>query len=186
MLNQKLQPRKQLIDKIGTSFDKNFLESVNLLKETIQSNKKVLFVGNGGSAAEAQHMAAEYIATLDHKRPRLGMKAIALTTDTSFITAWSNDFGYESIFERQVETLGEERDCLMAYSTSGTSPNILKAVRKAKEINMNVISFLGNDGGTIKNFSDISFIVPSSETPLIQEVHTMLGHEVCSLSLIHI
>jgi len=152
----------------------------SLISSSLQKGNKLMFCGNGGSAAESQHMAAEYCATLDHNKPRNGYKAIALTTDTSLITAWSNDFGFEGFFERQVEVLGDEGDILICYSTSGNSKNIIKAAQKARDKNIRVVSFLGGSGGSLISISDQSFISPSSKTPLIQEHHTMAGHLICS------
>jgi len=111
---------------------------------SIKSGNKLMFCGNGGSAAESQHMAAEYCATLDHQRPRKGLPAMSLTTDTSLITAWSNDFGFEGIYQRQIETLGNAGDVLVAYSTSGSSANICKAAEAAKSKDMTIVGFTGN------------------------------------------
>ena len=171
--------RIALLNTIGTSFEDNFSKSVSIIQNAIKNDNFLFFCGNGGSAAEAQHMSAEYIATLDHKRFRRGAKALALTVDTSLLTAWTNDFGFEEIFSRQLQTLGSSGDILFAYSTSGNSNNIIIAVKKAKEIGIDVISFTGNDGGKLSELSDISFVVPSNDTALIQEVHTMLGHDIC-------
>ena len=125
-------------------------------------------------------MAAEYCATLNHHNPRKGFKAIALSVDTSLITAWSNDFGFEGIFERQVETLGEENDILICYSTSGSSKNIIKAAIEAKRKKMHVLAFTGNSSNNeLSKLSDYSFIAPSTKTAMIQEMHTIIGHEVC-------
>jgi len=181
-LYQSMRDRGDLI----LDFSEVFVESVSAIAEivekSIKANNKLLFCGNGGSAAESQHMAAEYCATLDHSRPRKGMPAIALTTDSSFITAWTNDFGFEDIFKRQVETLGREGDVLMAYSTSGTSKNVLRAARAAKEIDMKVIIFTGNRQDLeIEAYSDCIFRAPSLSTPIIQEFHTMAGHEICAI-----
>ena len=117
---------------------KQLSEKISL---SLSAGNKLLFCGNGGSAAESQHMAAEYCATLNHHNPRKGFKALALSVDTSLITAWSNDFGFEGIFERQVETLGEENDILICYSTSGSSKNIIKAAIEAKRKKNACISF---------------------------------------------
>ena len=147
---------------------------------TLDNGNKLMFCGNGGSAAESQHMAAEYCATLNHHNPRKGFKAMALSVDTSFITAWSNDFGFEGIFERQIETLGEENDILICYSTSGSSKNIIKAALEAKRKKMHVLAFTGNSKeNKLAEISDHSFIAPSSNTAMIQEMHTIIGHEVC-------
>jgi len=156
---------------------KQFSEKISL---SLTAGNKLLFCGNGGSAAESQHMAAEYCATLNHHNPRKGFKAIALSVDTSLITAWSNDFGFEGIFERQVETLGEENDILICYSTSGSSKNIIKAAIEAKRKNMQVLAFTGNSSNNeLSKLSDHSFIAPSTQTAFIQEMHTIIGHEVC-------
>jgi D-sedoheptulose 7-phosphate isomerase len=147
---------------------------------TLDNGNKLMFCGNGGSAAESQHMAAEYCATLNHHNPRKGFKAMALSVDTSFITAWSNDFGFEGIFERQIETLGEENDILICYSTSGSSKNIIKAALEAKRKKMHVLAFTGNSKeNKLVDIADHSFIAPSSKTAMIQEMHTIIGHEVC-------
>ena len=156
---------------------KQFSEKISL---SLTAGNKLLFCGNGGSAAESQHMAAEYCATLNHHNPRKGFKAIALSVDTSLITAWSNDFGFEGIFERQVETLGEENDILICYSTSGSSKNIIKAAIEAKRKKMHVLAFTGNSKeNKLSDIADLSFIAPSSKTAMIQEMHTIIGHEVC-------
>ena len=148
--------------------------------KTLNNGNKLLFCGNGGSAAESQHMAAEYCATLNHHNPRKGFKAIALTVDTSFITAWSNDFGFDGIFARQIETLGEENDLLICYSTSGSSKNSIEAALEAKRKKMTVLSFTGNsENNKLAEISSSSFLAPSSKTALIQELHTIMGHEVC-------
>jgi len=169
----------------------NILENLNEFEDiieifskeifkTLNNGNKLLFCGNGGSAAESQHMAAEYCATLNHHNPRKGFKAMALTVDTSFITAWSNDFGFEGIFERQIETLGEENDILICYSTSGSSKNIIKGALEAKRKKMHVLALTGNSQeNKLVDIADYSFIAPSSKTAMIQEMHTIIGHEVC-------
>ena len=163
------------------TYSTNSIQSIaSLISSSLKKEKKLMFCGNGGSAAESQHMAAEYCATLDHNKPRNGYKAISLTTDTSLITAWSNDFGFDGIFERQVDVLGDEGDVLICYSTSGNSKNLVKAAEKARNNNISVISFLGGSGGSLMPISDLVFLSPSYKTPLIQEHHTMAGHLICS------
>lgn len=174
-----INARIKLLKSVGNSFDDEFEKALSLIQNSIENESFLFFCGNGGSAAEAQHMSAEYIATLDHTRFRKGAKSLALTVDTSFLTAWTNDFGYDEVFSRQIETLGSPGDILFAYSTSGNSSNIITAAEKAKEIGLKVIGFSGNNGGKLSNISDVSFIVPSNNTALIQEVHTMLGHDLC-------
>lgn len=148
--------------------------------DALNNGNKLLFCGNGGSAAESQHMAAEYCATLNHHNPRKGFKAIALSVDTSFITAWSNDFGFDGIFARQVETLGDKGDLLVCYSTSGSSKNIIEAALEAKKKDITVLSFTGNSkNNKLAEISNSSFLAPSSKTAFIQELHTVIGHEIC-------
>jgi|TARA_Y100000588_G_C13941840_1_gene790369 D-sedoheptulose 7-phosphate isomerase len=180
MFSEALNKRKELHSEIGSSFDEIFKEAVIRVTESIQNEGTLFFAGNGGSAAESQHMSAEYIATLDHNKFRPGIKSIALTVDTSFMTAWTNDFGYEEVFKRQLETLSTKGDVFFAYSTSGNSMNILKALESAKEKEVITIGFSGNDGGKMKNICDTCFVVPHMNTALIQEVHSILGHEICS------
>ena len=180
MFSEALNKRKELHSEIGSSFDEIFKEAVIRVTESIQNGGTLFFAGNGGSAAESQHMSAEYIATLDHNKFRPGIKSIALTVDTSFMTAWTNDFGYEEVFKRQLETLCTKGDVFFAYSTSGNSLNILKALESAKEKEVITVGFSGNDGGKMKNLCDICFVVPHMNTALIQEVHSILGHEICS------
>jgi len=180
MFSNSLIVRKKILDSIDTSFDKEFKKAVETILACIKNEKILFFAGNGGSAAEAQHMSAEYLATLEHRNFRPGIKSIALTVDTSFLTAWTNDFGYEDIFVRQLQTLSSEGDVLFAYSTSGNSKNIIKAVEYGKNNGIKIIGFTGNEGGMLTKFSDISFCVPSQSTAMIQEIHTMLGHEICA------
>ena len=146
---------------------------------TYKAGGKVLFVGNGGSAADAQHIAAELVGRF--KMERASLPAIALTTDTSLLTALANDYGYDTVFSRQVEALAQEGDVLIAITTSGTSPNILKAVETAHSKNVFVIGLTGASGGKLKDVADLTIIVPSDNIPRIQEVHITIGHIICSL-----
>lgn len=174
--------RSNLIQDSAKRLSDDIFQISQIINSTILNGKKIMFCGNGGSAAEAQHMAAEYCATLDHSRPRKGMAAIALTTDSSFITAWTNDFGFQEIFKRQIETLGSPGDTLVAYSTSGNSENIIYAASAAKKMSINVVLFTGNHAKTkIEEYADFVFRAPSSSTPIIQEFHTIAGHEICSI-----
>ncbi len=146
---------------------------------SLRAGGKVLFAGNGGSAADAQHMAGEFVSRFMYDRP--GLAAVALTTDTSILTAIGNDYGYEKLFERQVQALGRRGDVLVAYSTSGSSPNILRALEAARSAGVVTVGFTGNRGGPMVGLSDILLAVPSSETPRIQEGHLVLGHVLCGL-----
>ena len=171
LLNESAEYIAEMAEKISSVFS-----------ASLSKGGRLFFCGNGGSAAESQHMAAEYCATLDHNKPRKGMRAMALTTDTSFITAWSNDFGYEGIFLRQLETLASSGDVMIAYSTSGNSKNICLAAEYASKNNISVVGFTGNHEATsLERFSDILFKAPSNSTPIIQEIHTIAGHEICHL-----
>ena len=149
-----------------------------MITESLQNNGKLMLCGNGGSAGDSQHLAAEFVATLDHTRPRPGLPAIALTTDTSFLTADAHDFGFEGVFARQVETLGQKGDILLAISTSGNSKNVLAAAKRAKELGIGVIAMTGQTGGGLAGLSDILIAVPSDITMHIQEGHIALGHAI--------
>ncbi|MBI2035459.1 MAG: SIS domain-containing protein [Candidatus Liptonbacteria bacterium] len=160
----------------------NFLQPINAMIKMIQdclaSDNKILIAGNGGSAAEAQHFAAELVCTFMRK-DRRGYPAIALNANTSVLTAWANDFEYKTVFARQVEALGRKSDVFIGISTSGNSANIIEACKTAKKSGLKTIGFLGNSGGLSKDLFDVSLIVPSNSTPRIQEVHTLLTHIIC-------
>lgn len=145
----------------------------------LREGRKILLFGNGGSAADSQHIAAELVSRF--RRERAALPAIALTTDTSILTAISNDYGFEEVFARQVEALGQEGDVVLGISTSGNSPNVLNAVRKAAEIGMKTVGFTGQDGGKLKECVDVCFRVPSQSTPHIQEVHIAVAHALCEV-----
>lgn len=163
--------------------DKVLLETVESAAKrciaAFSSGNKILFAGNGGSAADAQHMAGEFVSRFAFDRP--GLPAIALTTDTSIITAIGNDYGYEKLFSRQIQALGNPGDIFIAYSTSGKSKNILAALSEARNKNLVSIGFTGNQGGEMTELCDYLFEVPSSNTPKIQEGHLVLGHILCGL-----
>jgi D-sedoheptulose 7-phosphate isomerase len=142
---------------------------------------KLLLCGNGGSAADCQHLAAEFVSALNHDRPRPALGAIALTTDTSFLTAYANDFGFERVFERQVEALGRRGDVLIGITTSGNSPNVLAALAKARSGGLGTIVLTGASGGLAAELGDVTVRVPSSETQYIQETHIAVGHILCAL-----
>lgn len=150
-----------------------------LMAKRLKMGYKILICGNGGSAADSQHFAAEIIGRFEKERK--GFPAIALTTDTSALTAIGNDYGFEHIFSRQVEALGQKGDILIGISTSGNSPNVIKAVEKAKELKLFTVGFLGKDGGKLKDIVDKAFIVESDSTARIQEVHLTLEHTLCKI-----
>lgn len=148
-------------------------------RATLTAGQKILFCGNGGSAADAQHLAAELIGRFQKERRSLA--AVALTTDTSILTAVANDYGYEEVFARQVEGLGRSGDVLIGISTSGNSKNVVKAVEKARDIGMHTIAFTGEGGGKLSSLCDITLAVPSKVTARIQEMHILVGHIICEL-----
>ena len=155
--------------------------AVTICVDALRGGKKLMFAGNGGSAADAQHWAGELVSRFYYDRP--GLAAIALTTDTSILTAIGNDYGYDYVFARQVEALGESGDVLLAISTSGRSPNIVRAMKAASERGMRVIGFTGAGAGGLDmaKACDVCFQVPSTETPRIQEGHEFIGHTLCAL-----
>ena len=153
--------------------------AAQLCIDSLQDGGKILIFGNGGSAADAQHIAAELVGR--YKIDRKGIPAIALTTDTSTITAISNDFGYEYVFERQVEALANKGDVLIGISTSGTSSNVIHGLKMATKIGCRSIGFSGSDGGEMNQICDINIVVPSEDTPRIQEMHIVIGHIICHL-----
>ena len=147
------------------------------LINTLKQGGKILLCGNGGSAADCQHIAAEFVVRYEKKRK--AMAAIALTTDSSILTAHANDFDFETVFSRQIEALGNDKDCLIAISTSGKSKNILRAVEAAKSKSMIVIGLTGCEGGELSKQATVSVIVPSVVTARIQEAHILIGHWWC-------
>lgn len=157
------------------------LLAVQTLAEAYRNGKKLLLCGNGGSAADCQHIATELMIRLSHHIQRPALPAIALTTDTSNLTAGGNDIGFENVFARNIEGLGNEGDVLIAISTSGNSPNIIKAVDKAHDKKMFVVGLLGGSGGKLKDFVDLPIIIPSSNTQRIQEGHITAAHIICEL-----
>ncbi|MCI5787546.1 D-sedoheptulose 7-phosphate isomerase [Helicobacter trogontum] len=155
------------------------LESAKAITKALRDNKKILICGNGGSAADSQHFAAEL--TGRYKRERKGLRAIALSTDTSALTAIGNDYGYNHVFSRQVEALALPGDVVIGISTSGNSQNTINALEAANQIGCITLSLSGRDGGLIKNLCDYSIIVPSDDTPRIQEIHILCIHILCEL-----
>jgi len=156
------------------------IESIaKLAIDSISSNGKIIIFGNGGSASDAQHIAAELVGR--YKVSRKGLPAIALTTDTSALTAISNDFGYENVFKRQLEALLNKNDLVIGISTSGNSSNVINALEYAKRKNVKVVGFSGSQGGKMNEICDINLVIPSNDTPRIQEMHIFIGHTLCHL-----
>ncbi len=158
----------------------DILKAVDILINALNAKKKILICGNGGSAADAQHLATELVIRMT-KANRPALAAIALTTDSSMLTAGGNDIGFENVFARQVEALGSPGDVLVAISTSGKSENVNRAVTEARRRGMSVIGFLGKDGGTTKAMVDVPIVIPSNDTQRIQEGHITVAHILCGI-----
>jgi len=170
----KLRTAEELSDSIANA--------AGMVLDCFRNGGKVLLIGNGGSAADAQHIAGELVGNLDPKRKRRALAAIALTTNSSIITALGNDQGYETVFARKVEAFANSpHDVLIAISTSGNSANILSAVETAKEKGIRVVALTGKGGGKLKGLADLSLVVPSDNTQRIQETHIAIGHIICDI-----
>ena len=163
--------------------DGSFLQSVadiaDLITRSLLGGGKLLTFGNGGSAGDAQHLAGEFVSRLNYDRAPAA--AIALTTDTSVITAVGNDYGFDHVFERQVLAIGRPDDVCLAISTSGRSPSVLRAMEAARGQRMHVVAFTGRTGGAMKPLADLTLNAPSDSTPLIQQIHITAGHIICGL-----
>jgi D-sedoheptulose 7-phosphate isomerase len=158
------------------------LKAADEIIKTFKSGGKLMFCGNGGSAADCQHLATEFVIRLSHDIERPALPALALTTDTSNLTAGGNDIGFENVFARSVEGLGREGDLLIAISTSGNSKNVIKAIEKAKSKKIRSIALLGGKGGKIKDIADFKIIIPSYNVQRIQEGHITIGHILCEIA----
>jgi len=174
-----LQQHVELVRQVGAQLSADIERAATMLIDCLDAGNKVLLCGNGGSAADAQHIATELTGRFVLPRP--GLPAIALTTDTSALTALSNDFGFEKVFARQVEALGKAGDLLIAISTSGNSANTLAAVQVARRQGLGTIALLGCDGGRMAAKADLAVVVPADYTPHIQEMHITIGHLWCRL-----
>ncbi len=179
VISQEFKAHKQTIEAVIGSMEASLEEASKLVVQTLKSGNKVLLCGNGGSAADAQHIAAEL--TGRYKSERRGLPAIALTTDTSALTAISNDYGYTKVFDRQVEALANKGDLLIGISTSGNSDNVLSALQTASKLGCKTLGFSGKNGGKMNEVCNINLIVPSDDTPRIQEMHILFGHILCQI-----
>jgi D-sedoheptulose 7-phosphate isomerase len=171
-----LQESAEVKQKIGQSCLNDISAAIDLIIKALKSQKKILLCGNGGSAADAQHLATEFVIRLNPSIKRPALPAIALTTDSSNLTAGANDIGYDNVFARSVEALGNEGDVLIGITTSGNSESVNRAFRIAKEKKMATIGFLGKDGGKSKSLVDLAIVVPANDTQRIQEGHITIGH----------
>jgi D-sedoheptulose 7-phosphate isomerase len=176
-LQSSIEVKKQIISNKELIF--NIEKAAEILIDSFKKGNKTLFCGNGGSAADAQHLAAELSGRFYFDRPPL--PAEACHTNTSFITAASNDYGYRHSFSRYIKAMGKEGDVLIGLSTSGNSENVIEAFKAAKDLNMFCIGFTGSKGGKMKDFSDILLNIPSNDTPRIQEAHITIGHILCEI-----
>lgn len=169
----------ETINKVIETMEESLVQASQLAVETLKNGNKILLCGNGGSAADAQHIAAEL--TGRYKTERRGLPGIALTTDTSALTAIGNDYGYDRVFDRQVEALANKGDLIIGISTSGNSKNIVSALKLGRELGCKTLGFSGRDGGAMNEVCDINLIVPSNNTPRIQEMHILFGHTICQI-----
>jgi len=168
-----------LIRRIEDTLTEEIAATVVMLQDALGAGNKLLIMGNGGSAADSQHFAAEIVGRFKLERPAL--PAIALTTDSSILTAIGNDYGFDAVFSRQVEGLGRTGDVVFGISTSGNSPNVFAALVKARDLGCRTVALTGRDGGTLKAVADISIVIPSHDTPRIQEGHVTVIHIICDL-----
>lgn len=164
---------------VADTLSDKILEAINIARTSYRNGGKMLLMGNGGSAGDAQHIAAEFIGR--YKKERKPVAAIALTVDSSILTCVGNDYGYENVFARQVEGLAKKEDVVIAISTSGNSENVIRGVEKAREIGAKTIGLLGKQGGKLKDKVDLAIVVPSSDTARIQEAHITIGHIICEI-----
>ena len=178
-IRKQLQDHRALIELLEQDMAPMIAEMGSLISAALTNGNKLLVMGNGGSAADSQHFVAEIVGRF--KMERKALPAVALSTDTSILTAIGNDYGFDSIFSRQVEALAAPGDIVVGLSTSGNSPNVLKALNAARELGCRTIGLLGKDGGSIKAACDLALVVPSTDTPRIQEGHITIIHIVCDL-----
>lgn len=177
MILKELNAHKEVLEKTINTLQEKIEKASQMMVETLKNGNKVLFFGNGGSAADAQHWATELSGR--YKIERKGLPGIALTTDSSALTAIGNDYGFEFIFSRQVEAIAREGDLLIGISTSGNSANVIKAFEMGKELDCKALGFSGGDGGKMDKLCDLNLIIPSFDTPRIQEMHSLIGHILC-------
>jgi D-sedoheptulose 7-phosphate isomerase len=178
-IRESLESLAALVTRVAGEQSADIAAIADRYEKTLREGGTLFFAGNGGSAADAQHLATEYVVRYQTTRP--AMRAIALTTDTSLLTACANDLGFDEIFARQVEALGEPGDLLVLHSTSGESPNVIRAAQAARARGVGVVAFLGKGGGALKDLADATLVIPSGETARIQELHLAIEHVICDL-----
>ncbi len=167
----------ETIQEVIKSSQEDLVLASKMAVDVLKAGNKVILFGNGGSAADAQHIAAEL--TGRYKSERRGLPGLALTTDTSALTAIGNDYGYDRVFDRQVESLAQKGDLLIGISTSGNSQNVVNAFKIGRELGCKILGFSGRDGGVMNDLCDLNLVVPSNNTPRIQEMHILFGHTIC-------
>ncbi len=172
---ESIQIKEELLHKsIG-----QIIEITDLIIDALKKNGKAILFGNGGSASDSQHIAAELVGRF--KRDRTALAALSLTTNTSVLTSLANDYGYEAVFSKQVEALGQKNDVIIGISTSGKAKNVAAGIKQAKKMGLKTVALTGGDGGELAKLADLSLIVPSSVTARIQEAHITIGHIICEL-----
>ena len=174
-LNELASTAKRVLDDLGPDLDR----ALEMVRDAVRRRGTLFFCGNGGSAADAQHLATEYVVR--YMRNRKAYPAIALTTDTSLLTAAGNDLGFEHVFARQVEALGKPGDLLIIHSTSGNSPNVLRAAEAARALGVQVLAFSARDGGALRALADHNVIIPTDRTDRAQELHLCIEHVICDV-----
>jgi len=178
-VKQFLKESGDLKHRVAETLSGEILEAAQTIRDRLASGGKLLLMGNGGSAADSQHIAAELVGRF--KKERAAIPAIALTVDSSSLTALGNDYGFEAIFSRQIEALATAKDAVMGISTSGNSQNVIRALNLARNMGAATIGLMGHGGGNMKDCVDICIVVPSDDTARIQEVHITIGHIICEI-----
>ena len=176
----RLRELARLAEASAEALPGDIAKAAGLVRETLAGGGTLFFCGNGGSAADAQHIATEYVVR--YMRTRRALPAIALTTDTSLLTAAGNDFGFDQVFARQIEALVRSRDLVVIHSTSGNSPNVLKAAEAARDKGAKVLALTARDGGALRSLADVVIVVPTERTDRAQEIHLMIQHVICELA----
>lgn len=177
LLLQELEEHRKAFEATARMLTQPFTQALQILEQALRRGGKLLIFGNGGSAADAQHMAAELMVR--YQSDRAAISAIALTTDSSALTACGNDMGFEAVFERQIEGLGRSGDAAIGISTSGNSPNVLRGLAKARSLELRTVGFTGGGGGQMRELCDVLIVVPTTVTARIQEMHITIGHVLC-------
>jgi len=178
-IQNELQSHLETINKVIGTMEDNIEIASKIVVDALKNGNKILLCGNGGSAADAQHIAAEL--TGRYKTERRGLAGIALTTDTSALTAIGNDYGYDRVFDRQTQALANSGDVIIGISTSGNSANVISALKLGQELGCKTIGLTGRTGGSMNEVCDINLVVPSDNTPRIQEMHILIGHTICQI-----